>query len=187
MDDKMDSDSVQGATVSEVKKLIQGLPNSDVTIHVQRGASIFPVKISRAMSSGNEVKTKKPRLGEKTAHQVANDLLKGKGHDIDVKTQLANKDANLNVNMGNNVDELIRRHQQRNEVLKRMQPFGVEKGPANAAVDKENRRNMQNMNMEKPPVPVNFNYEAMQRGLQAANANLNLNANAAQFGIPHVV
>jgi hypothetical protein len=72
---QVDDIPVQGATVSAVKKLIQGAPGSSVTVHLMRGIKTYSVTLTREASPQTVVVPNKRK-----AHDRVIEVMAGKGH-----------------------------------------------------------------------------------------------------------
>jgi len=70
---------VQGATVAQCKKLIQGTVGTELTLHLQRGIKLHMATLIRTAHTGPPTNKRKSKL----YHEHAQMLLNGKGQDLD--------------------------------------------------------------------------------------------------------
>lgn len=73
---QVDDIPVQGASVSAVKKLIQGTPGSSVTLHLMRGIKTHSVTLMREAAPPSTIHPDKKRK----AHDRVHEMMNGKGH-----------------------------------------------------------------------------------------------------------
>jgi len=89
---QVDDCPVQGASVSAVKKLIQGEPGTSVTVHLMRGIKTFSVTLQREVAPPSTIAKDKKRK----VHDRVHEIMAGQGHadgNISVADDAARKPA----------------------------------------------------------------------------------------------
>lgn len=73
---QVDDCPVQGASVSAVKKLIQGAPGTSVALHLMRGIKTFSVTLTREAAAPSTIAKDRKRK----VHDRVQEMMAGKGH-----------------------------------------------------------------------------------------------------------